>query len=742
MSESAPDHRERLLIQSATGRAACIHVSDSDTLGDVRDRLQNEFRHLIPTAGFCFEYHDDEHSTTVEMSRNEEGSLLARDFCKSKLAISPHCQEPPAKIPRVQNVEITKEEQDTLVGDTESINDHLSEGSEFEELSVCTQPDYIVVTPTESVRPRLECSSVAVSDNVRVDKEYTVPPSDTGAPPALPLSAVRDEQEDASLSDAQSSFNIPVLNATKNEKIATIHSPSDQTEPEATAPTSAGIKNARIPIEKPNAQSDPPPILDPNKTAPVSAVTKKDLFPEEIETLRVHSDSAPVLQPVATTALSLPETRNELVREVRIKALGAQIESASASEPIILAPIRPEIEKELGGEIRITALDTQSGSKPVTTALQEPEIRNKQVSEEIGAGGAQPDSTSLSEPTTTAPIPPEIKNELIRRDRLQSRNHHRVYGDRHLLRRHGADGIGKLGGGQQDTNPLPMKWHRNIWDRQRKRLPDYPFPKHIVASENGIADSDDIIDQEPNMEDFRYLCFSDLWQPNAPQYAAQPYAAVDYVSDYLRKNNLAFPIFLRRSLTSRHAKSGGQLLGWEYVGNYRAIENFDDDNGDEFSYWESAFNFSQASKNMIAKKIFESSKGDGYGRHTLDTWREKLSNALRDDKSPAAPQYFIDQRQPTEDEVKDKRATLAARARALGFKNNIGDEALSKLLVQVDEFHGQRTIKFVEYDERVYNYCKAGKTNRAGRGKMVKSAADRSAKAIDWYNFHDQQVTY
>jgi hypothetical protein len=146
---------------------------------------------------------------------------------------------------------------------------------------------------------------------------------------------------------------------------------------------------------------------------------------------------------------------------------------------------------------------------------------------------------------------------------------------------------------------------------------------------------------------------------------------------------------------------------------------------------------------LLVLKSSKAAKGDAYGREQLGKWRQTLTNELLIDLTPAGPHHMIERRQPTEDERKDKRTPLAARARALEFKPEMSDEALSKLMVELDEYHKRISINFVEYDERIYEYCKEGKTNKTRAGKQIRLGDNEgeSAKAIDWYNFHDQQVT-
>jgi hypothetical protein len=237
---------------------------------------------------------------------------------------------------------------------------------------------------------------------------------------------------------------------------------------------------------------------------------------------------------------------------------------------------------------------------------------------------------------------------------------------------------------------------------------------------------------------FTYACYNSLWQPNGPQYAGQPTAAVSGVPQYFKESGHPFPVFMKRSLTRRDSNSEGPTLGWEYVGNYKVTKTLDAMEEHD-AFWESARNFSKASKREIARKHYEST---GYGRDQLVRWRSRLTEELERDPSPAAaPQDFMERRCSTKNEVKEKPPSMAARARALGFHPNMDNLKLSELLVELDEFHGQILIAFVEYDERIYEYCKGIKTKgiksfkrKNGQGKPVR-VGEEPAKAQDWYNF-------
>jgi len=195
---------------------------------------------------------------------------------------------------------------------------------------------------------------------------------------------------------------------------------------------------------------------------------------------------------------------------------------------------------------------------------------------------------------------------------------------------------------------------------------------------------------------------------------------------------------MRRSLTGfgLNVVSKGRLLGWEYVGNYR----FSGDK-DIQSVWESADSFSAVSKCLQATKLYKSSRSpDGYGHYELLMWRDKLEKALENDASEPGPKWLVEGRSPTYEERKEKMASLAARGRALGFHENISNEGLAKLIVELDEWHELFPIKFVRYDEKIYDYVKDGHTDKDANGKKCADGAN-PATAQAWYDFLDQLIS-
>ena len=96
-----------------------------------------------------------------------------------------------------------------------------------------------------------------------------------------------------------------------------------------------------------------------------------------------------------------------------------------------------------------------------------------------------------------------------------------------------------------------------------------------------------------------------------------------------------------------------------------------------------------------------------------------------------------EKREPTEDEIRAKRPSIAARAQALNFSPTMSDKALVDLLVNLDEYYILIAIQFVEYDERIYEYCKGRKTNKDRLGRSNKK---QPAKAGNWYDFAEQHM--
>jgi hypothetical protein len=296
---------------------------------------------------------------------------------------------------------------------------------------------------------------------------------------------------------------------------------------------------------------------------------------------------------------------------------------------------------------------------------------------------------------------PTVKVEKVRLEIKEQRK----YGDRFLIGRHQKDGIPRLGGNWQGTNPYPK--------------PDHP--RHTDLAHLG---------------EFSVFTLNDLWNPLGPQYAGQPTAVL---SSCIEDGDASrpFAVFMRRALTSRalDATTQGRLIGWEYCGQYEVIPK--NDGVDEIDdMWTNATMVPPVTKAHIAKDM----KRYASFASIFTSWRKRLDTTLAKDNSPAAPLFMIEGRMPTEEERKEPQAPLAARARALGYRRGVSDDALMELLVELDEFYSDRVVRFVEYSEDIYDYIKRGISDKRADGK--KATNGDNVKASDWYAFFDQQVIY
>jgi hypothetical protein len=360
----------------------------------------------------------------------------------------------------------------------------------------------------------------------------------------------------------------------------------------------------------------------------------------------------------------------------------------------------PRVKEEPGVKEEEEWIPDNSASLPASLPVVPATVTiKKEEDEENETGGDLVDPTTNS----TADLPDveanlsssQVKQEEAKQKLREAKKCvMEIYRDRLLLRR--FDGIGALGGSHQGTDVVPAFKNRFIWDEDGIVRPEYPIPKSLQGVDLNNYDDPDI------MEHFAIVAANDLWQVNGPKFAGQPTAAIDCIPNFSNDLGATFPLFMKRTKTTKHSKAPGALLGWEYVGNFKYIGDKD------LVVWESSFNFTNVMKKEIAGKVYKSSQaqGDSYGKHTLQRWRNILMAALHEDPSPAGPLYMIEQRDPTSEEKKAPRASLAARARALGMEDaTISDQNLANILVQLDEFHQQHVIQFVEYDERIYEYC-------------------------------------
>lgn len=102
----------------------------------------------------------------------------------------------------------------------------------------------------------------------------------------------------------------------------------------------------------------------------------------------------------------------------------------------------------------------------------------------------------------------------------------------------------------------------------------------------------------------------------------------------------------------------------------------------------------------------------------MEHWRMRFTKALNayedhsEDNREDPPEWTVEGRRPTEDETGGRVPWEEARLYALGFHPTISGPELARIMVNIDEFHMQIPIKFVDYSEVVYNYAKAGHSSQ------------------------------
>lgn len=316
----------------------------------------------------------------------------------------------------------------------------------------------------------------------------------------------------------------------------------------------------------------------------------------------------------------------------------------------------------------------------------------------MGASNDQPEAAAVP---SSALGSVKIKEETRIKFANERQKSFNKYGDRYLLHRQRPMGIRRLGGNMQNTIVFPIAGTPAFQED------DYPIPLHILLGRQGRA----------TRSDFSYAAYNFTQQPNGPMYAGQKTASVSVVAEHFKETRDPFPVFMKRTLTNLHRNTEGPVLGWEYVGNYKFVP-FDPDD-ENAVFYESANNFSKASKNEIAFCMAKSyPKLDGWGKYEAEKWRRRLIKEIQNEKEPHPPH------------------SLAARCLALGFAPEMDGLDLCYLLVELNEFHQQNLIEFVYYDERIYQYCFGGKTNSTKDGKSISGGAvGEPAKAQDWYDF-------
>ena len=360
----------------------------------------------------------------------------------------------------------------------------------------------------------------------------------------------------------------------------------------------------------------------------------------------------------------------------------------SSRDPSSLSPLKIEANDDT--RAIESSVDNDSG---IENNLEQSDERK-----DISSRGATQNQGNVEE----RKVKNEEEKEAAKKDAYEK------YGDLPLL--HRFHGINMLGGGTQHTFQRPVKGCKKVFDEESV-LEGYPLPKEGFEID---------ADGNYNANALTALCYNTTWQINGPKFAGQPTAAVNHVPDYMKTEGLVLPIFMKRSMTKKGAARETKVLGWEYCGHYRWVPD------DGIMMWEKAENFSQASKNEIAEKTFQSSQSKtGYGRKRLDQWRQDLTKKEKEQKDKSG--------------LHDPNSMISRALRA-GFKSDMPDRDLAYLMTELDEFHHLDVIQFVHYDEQMYNYCSQGLTTKNSNGGIHSNDGGRIATARDWYNFRDANM--
>mmetsp|Transcript_20299 Transcript_20299/g.40774 ORF Transcript_20299/g.40774 Transcript_20299/m.40774 type:complete len:174 (-) Transcript_20299:1113-1634(-) len=154
--------------------------------------------------------------------------------------------------------------------------------------------------------------------------------------------------------------------------------------------------------------------------------------------------------------------------------------------------------------------------------------------------------------------------------------------------------------------------------------------------------------------------------------------------------------------------------------------------------------------------------GSGKWNESISWWKTELKNLCTSDKRPAGPTRLkrlavalgfkewsnIDpdpmdtgkERQDREEKEIREKASSAAKARALGLDDEeLSNICIAKRLVYFDDFYESYSIKFVRYDEDMYNFCKEGETTK-NKSNRKRHPEEPCAKADDWYAIFDQMM--
>lgn len=161
----------------------------------------------------------------------------------------------------------------------------------------------------------------------------------------------------------------------------------------------------------------------------------------------------------------------------------------------------------------------------------------------------------------------------------------------------------------------------------------------------------------------------------------------------------------------KRVNNKGKLLGWEYCGEYLVV-----DHGIEGMY--------------------ESPKDDRDKNYVIDNLKKSLLSpnswvhvSIKYDKEEIKR---VLKYEPDSGEAKELRAL------GLDHEGLSSSEFVEKWVFW-QRFLEHKSVRFVEYDEKMYAFCLDGLTTRDKDGGYVSKSGKPPAKAVDWYNELNQR---
>ena len=202
-----------------------------------------------------------------------------------------------------------------------------------------------------------------------------------------------------------------------------------------------------------------------------------------------------------------------------------------------------------------------------------------------------------------------------------------------------------------------------------------------------------------------------------------------------------FSVFVQRC-------TGSSTLGWEYCGEYVILN--------DLLGVTAAFSIPESNKRSLLADMKKSlSRPGGLWHEIVEWWRYNIVELCENDSSPPGPTRLIrlangepepndsgKAREERLDRESSEKATDAAKARALGLDNlNLSEVEFCERLIHYDDLYGSYAIQFRHYDEKMYDFVKAGMTTKNKDNKTRNIDEDEPcAKALDWYNHVDQKT--